>query len=597
MLHLTTLEREFRTRQQEVLNEEAIRSYYNADGGEMAVKLSKINLGILMWEHRDLARQRLGVNSKGSLQDQIDREWRLLRMVEEEDKLFLARERLSNLIMDLSGQGGNAEKAQFFHALAEVGLEPVVVCNQTREGNNDVNWQVLVLLPGVEQLVRTRKVKKKVLIAEAKTEFVKKLVIKFKDYDRSMVDEWIVNQIGMKAKWGNSGSYQDGDQVVWADCPFVPETVINLDDEWVVCAGNRRKTGEKLSRDQECWKEKSERQAEIMLLVNSCHSEIASELWTISEDIWFEVQEVVVRRWRELLSVTPLVAVDFEGDGCVGQFSMANTMCISSFVFLQGFFPRCLTKMFLETCPVIVGDRADLAKYLGGYGGCMSLDPFVLLRDVPGMGTGHGISDLAEVFLGIQVKRLKMIGSLCQRKQFELLSMDELKYGWVRCSDWYGRSLTVEQSLYAAFDAEVLIRSLIIGMWLETTLRRFSGLEEETKIKDVLGWWDWAKNLTASKSLLQRAEATTSGKTVKLDKMVLDGENHFVSHERGKKLSNYEEVGGDNQSNLDTVINLGAERRRTALVDLKGVSKSVDWKRRDSSRKNYLTKRESSEKK
>ena len=57
--------------------------------------------------------------------------------------------------------------------------------------------------------------------------------------------------------------------------------------------------------------------------------------------------------------------------------------------------------------------------------------------------------------------------------------MNELQYGYVRVSDWYQKEqLTIEQSYYAALDAEVLVRAIIMAMWLETTLRQYSYTEE-----------------------------------------------------------------------------------------------------------------------
>ena len=54
------------------------------------------------------------------------------------------------------------------------------------------------------------------------------------------------------------------------------------------------------------------------------------------------------------------------------------------------------------------------------------MDPLVIKRDVPGMGTSYGIADLAEVCLGLNLHRLKKIGAMCMKRQFADLSLNEL---------------------------------------------------------------------------------------------------------------------------------------------------------------------------
>ena len=85
-----------------------------------------------------------------------------------------------------------------------------------------------------------------------------------------------------------------------------------------------------------------------------------------------------------MLQELPILGVDFEGGGCVGQFALASTSGISTFVFIGAFFPTTLTRLISDISPIIIGGRYELSRYLGGSRGLSSLDPFVVMRDVPG---------------------------------------------------------------------------------------------------------------------------------------------------------------------------------------------------------------------
>ena len=148
-----------------------------------------------------------------------------------------------------------------------------------------------------------------------------------------------------------------------------------------------------------------------------------------------------------MLHELPILGVDFGGGGCVGQFALASNIGISTFVFIGGFFPTTLTRLIEDVSPLIIGGRYELSRYLGGCSGLSSVDPFVIMRDVPCMGTSYGIADLAEVCLGLNLHILKKIGAMCMKRQFADLSLNELQYGYVRVSDWYQKEqLTIEQN-------------------------------------------------------------------------------------------------------------------------------------------------------
>ena len=71
---------------------------------------------------------------------------------------------------------------------------------------------------------------------------------------------------------------------------------------------------------------------------------------TISESVWPELEMTIIARWTELPQDFPILGVDFEGGGCVGQFALASHSGISTFVFIGGFFPTTLTRLIIDVC-------------------------------------------------------------------------------------------------------------------------------------------------------------------------------------------------------------------------------------------------------
>ena len=144
-------------------------------------------------------------------------------------------------------------------------------------------------------------------------------------------------------------------------------------------------------------------------------------------------------------------------------------MGIASFCFVGGFWLQELTSLWLSVKPVIIGTKEDMAGYVGSSCGSVELDPALILRDMPGIGTG--LADMCEFVLGgISIGRIKNLSSLFGKKKFGSMTLKELRYGFVRVSDWYRQNLSVRQALYAVYDSEVLVRSFCKAIMLKMRL-------------------------------------------------------------------------------------------------------------------------------
>ena len=167
--------------------------------------------------------------------------------------------------------------------------------------------------------------------------------------------------------------------------------------------------------------------------------------------------------------------------------------------------------------------------------------------------------------------------------------VNELQYGFDRLSDWYQKEvLTNEQSYYAALDAEVLIRAIILAMWLETTLRQFSYTEEVITVSTVVEWWKWARDLKCNQSQLQRVSSTEAGITVRESRLAFLGKINFFTHARGKEFSEEDKISDGGPLN-ETV---GKENRSRALFDEHGASRSTLWKKKQGKREQEILKRQ-----
>ena len=578
--HISEAEKTFRKN----TNSKAIQSYFCANEGLLARNLEAKNKGLMTWNKRDIAAKRLSVGCMGNLEKRIWREWDLLKKVEEDDEKFVAIKKLINMLsnVDVNVNVDTSTKAKVFHALNDIGLTPCVFfkLNLLPEGLSD--YEVVVLVPDIISAVRMNGSRNKV-VAEAKSKFVKDLVGKFKEDEEDFTD-WLRVGISERAEWS-----AQNDKVEVVLHKFVPANIHSIDG-WIVfkSGGGRKKPEKKLEHDSIRWAEKMERN-EINRWIAGCRlTEIGTELWTISESVWPELEMTIIARWTELLQDFPILGVDFEGGGCVGQFALASHSGISTFVFIGGFFPTTLTRLIIDVLPIIIGSRYELSKYLGGCSGLSSLDPLIILRDVQGMGSGYGIADLAQVCLGLDLHRLKKVGALCEKKHFSDLTLSELQYGFVRCSDWYQREdLTNEQSYYAALDSEVLLRAIILAMWLETTVRQFSYTEEVITLSTILNWWKWARDLSCNKAQLQRISSTEAGMTVRESRLAYFGKIHFYTHARGKEFAEEEIISYSGTVNE----NIGEVNRSRALINEHGISRSILWENRQRKRKQEISRR------
>ena len=578
VMHISDAEKSFRRKS----NSKAVQTYFCANGGLLARNLEAKNKGLMTWKKRDTAAERLSVGSMGTIEERICREWDLLDRIVEDDEKFVAIKRLTDILSNNDLEMDKKTKAQVFHALCSIGLAPCVFLkeNLLPQGEND--FEAVVLVPTFISAVRMKGKMIKV-IAEAKSKFLKDLQGKFKEDEEYFLD-WLHLRIAERAEWGALD-----DKLVVVLQTFVPAYIDSIGGwreykpDW--CPKNLHR---KLKRDHIRWNEKKQRNSINYWIAGCRMTDIGSELWTVSESVWPDLEEIIIARWMELLQDFPILGVDFEGGGCVGQFAFASQSGISSFVFIGGFFPSTLTRIIMDVSPIIIGGMFELSKYLGGSSGLSSLDPYVILRDAPGMNSSYGIADLAKVCLGLNLHRLKKVGAMCAKNQLSDLTMNELQHGFVRLSDWYQKEvLSNEQSYYAALDAEVLLRAIIMAMWLETALRQFSYTEEVITVSTVVEWWEWARNLKCNQSQLQRVSSTEAGFTARESRLAFLGKIHFFTHARGKEFSEEDRISDGGPLNE----NVGKENRIGALYDEYGVSRSTLWKRRQVRREQEILRR------
>ena len=144
--------------------------------------------------------------------------------------------------------------------------------------------------------------------------------------------------------------------------------------------------------------------------------------------------------------------------------------------------------------------------------------------------------------------------------------------------------MTNEQSYYAALDAEVLLRAIIMAMWLETALRQFSYTEEVIMVSTVMEWWEWVRNLKCNQFQLQRVSSAEAGCTVRESKLAFLGKIHFFTHARGKEFSEEDRISDGGPVNE----NIGKENRSGALFDEHGSRRSTLWKKRQGRREQEI---------
>ena len=109
-----------------------------------------------------------------------------------------------------------------------------------------------------------------------------------------------------------------------------------------------------------------------------------------------------------------------EGGGTTLQLSMFSSRGITSFILTGGFLPVEVRELVWDKCPVVLGSKGELARYIGGVPGCVQLDPLVILRDLPGMGTEGGLKGVAKKVLGIDIDRIKDLAGLHSAQEVQV---------------------------------------------------------------------------------------------------------------------------------------------------------------------------------
>ena len=167
------------------------------------------------------------------------------------------------------------------------------------------------------------------------------------------------------------------------------------------------------------------------------------------------------------------VAVDSEGGGSTLQMSMFSSRGLASFIFTGGFLTDEVHELIWDVVPVVFGNKSELGRYLGGTGGCSQMDPLLILRDIPGMGTEVFLKGVARAVLGVDIDRIKNLASLHMKNSFTQMTDKELLFGKVRVSDWAKENISSDQAFYGCLDTEVTLRAIRIAMWLELGMRSY----------------------------------------------------------------------------------------------------------------------------
>ena len=108
------------------------------------------------------------------------------------------------------------------------------------------------------------------------------------------------------------------------------------------------------------------------------------------------------------------------------------------------------------------------------------------------------------------------MASLFGKKKFGTMALKELRFGFVRVSDWYRQSLSVRQALYTVYDSEVLVRDFWMAIMSEMRLRGFAAGCGRIDIGGD-GWWEWVVDCELDYRLVQKARDTEDGKVKKME--------------------------------------------------------------------------------
>jgi hypothetical protein len=599
---LGDLETKFRKEQMEVEGERVIRDYYEKGKGEMALALRRGGAGIREWEELARARDHLDIQELGMELERKEREDGMFRKVKHEDELYCERQRLVDLLFGMERNFSMMARSSLFMALNLAGLYPMTYARQHlqqggKRGKEVVmSSEVLVWLPGVEgsKMVVGRM---KHGQSEARDEWLQSLWRVVGDMNRQEVEDWMMDKVHFMAKWYQTEELVRGAKVDWKLMKFgVPRYILEKEDagclgidgeDWVVFEKHRIVKSEtrKIKEKNLIEKKEGSRKFIMDLLGWERRGAWMQEVWVITKNTWDIMEGLPVQRMRECLSLANWVAVDIEGGGTTLQLSMFSSRGIASFVITAGFLPDELRDLVWEQCPVILGNKGELAKYLGGVPGCVQLDPLVVLRDLPRLGTEGGLKGVAKNVLGVNIDRLKDLAGLHKDHEFELMTDKELVWGKVRVSDWTRERITTEQCYYACLDTEIIIRSMSVAMKMELRMRSFDMVPEVITFDSFMGWWDWAVDQRVNSSLLQKVGASNNDLRMNPNKRVSDTSNHWLKHSRGRRFS----VACDEglvESRVE-MAERGLRSRRGAM----GGMRTQEWLRKDKGRQWEISKR------
>ena len=117
------------------------------------------------------------------------------------------------------------------------------------------------------------------------------------------------------------------------------------------------------------------------------------EVCVLTRHTWALMEGLPVDRMRECLRLCNWVAVDVEGGGTTLQMSMFSSRGITSFILTGGFLPVEVRELVWDDCPVVLGSKAELARYIR----VRAAGPIVGLegpaRDGHGGGIEGGVKD------------------------------------------------------------------------------------------------------------------------------------------------------------------------------------------------------------
>ena len=448
------------------------------------------------------------------------------------------------------------------------------------ESNAQQHWETLVVLPGVE-VQQLEKGTRKNNLQSAKTQFLVKVKNMTRGWDNLEIKEWVLALIIEADKLEDYGSLGRLDEINWKNMTWAPEILASKKDfkgkclegkGWVIFNSLGNKIKRNQIKDEEAWEKKRQKTKEVLSPSSTARkTEMGAEIWYCTEAEWGKVGHLVVGRMTECLAIYNLVAVDSEGHGATLQLSFVSTTSLPSFLFGRAWLPEEVCKLLWQFSPDMVGDRREFKRVAGSCMGIDQFDPSLIMRDIPGMNFSNGIKPLTKTILGLDIDRVKELAGLHKQCRFTDMTLRELMYGHVLVSNWCIKDLEFYQCIYAVMDSEIYLRIILFAAYLEVELRPYEMLEGKVTLKDVFGWWSWARNKTSNAGVLQRAGNINTKENKKVD----DPTENFLHHNRGKFYATDIEV--EPRLSEEDALLLGARSRKMLLRNKDGRLKSEVW--------------------